>query len=85
MSIREPNFYREYIVVMADTVQDYIPCMPVVGTKTPITRIPAGSKLMFSRKIEPELFEVELRDHNRTRCLICSSTFEYLLPVHQRH
>jgi hypothetical protein len=84
MSIKEPNFYREYSVIMAETQGNYIPCMPTVGSMNPITRISAGTKFKFVRKLEEDLYEIELFDNDKAKALITSYVFEWLLPVYRK-
>ena len=84
MSIKEPKFYREYSVVMAESQGNYIPCMPTIGSLNPITRISAGSKFKFIRKVEEDLYEIEMTGNSEVRSLITSHVFEWLLPVYRK-
>lgn len=84
MSIKEPRFYREYSVVMAESQGNYIPCMPAVGSTHPVTRISAGSNFKFIRKVEEDLYEIEMIGSGEIRSLITSHVFEWLLPVYRK-
>lgn len=84
MSITEPRFYREYSVVMAESQGNYIPCMPSIGSLTPITRISAGSRFKFIRKVEEGLYEIEMIGNGEVKSMITSHVFEWLLPVYRK-
>jgi hypothetical protein len=81
---KEPRFYREYSVVMTETQGNYIPCMPSIGTSNPITRIPVGSKFQFVRKVEEDLYEIEMVGNGQLKALITSHVFQWLLPVYRK-
>lgn len=88
MAIKEPVFYSRHYRVMGPV--EYIPCLPVNGAIKPITRIPKGSDLIFTRKIDNELYEVEFEDADsaalgRHRAMIMNVAFEWLLPIFRRN
>ena len=86
MAMKEPIFiYRTYQVVMPHDAGDYIPCMPLLGTKKPITRIPAGSILRFLKKTKDGMFEIEvINDREPQHGVISDCVFDCLLPFHQK-
>ena len=84
MLIKVPMFYREYSVVMTEVQGNYIPCMPSIGTKNPITRVPVGSRFQFIRKVEEDLYEIEMIGSSDMKCLITSHVFQWILPVYRK-
>jgi len=87
MAIKEPVYhYRQYRV---SSNVEFIPCLPVCGPKPTATRIQKGDILVFIRKIDATLSEVEFENPDDSSfgkhcALISHSAFEWLLPIFKR-
>lgn len=88
MAIKEPVFHYRHYRVMGPV--EYIPCLPVNDGGFPATRIPKGSDLIFTRKIDNELYEVEFEDSDnaqlgKRKAMIMDVAFDWLLPIFRRN